>query len=47
MLRNIKTKKKNRLYTITGQVAAGEAAEKYGKEVETIVKSFVPPATRV
>lgn len=37
----------NRLYTVTGQVAAGEAAEKHGKEVAAIVKSFVPPATRV
>ena len=37
----------NRLYTVTGQVAAGEAAEKHGKEVEAIVKSFVPPATKV
>lgn len=37
----------NRLYTVTGQVAAGEAAEKHGKEVAEIVKSFVPPATRV
>lgn len=36
----------NRLYTVTGQVAAGEAAEKHGKEVAEIVKSFVPPATR-
>lgn len=36
----------NRLYTVTGQVAAGEAAEKHGKEVAAIVKSFVPPATR-
>lgn len=37
----------NRLYTLTGQTAAGEAAEKHGKEVEAIVRSFVPPATRV
>lgn len=37
----------NRLYTVTGQFAAGEAAEKHGKEVAAIVKSFVPPATRV
>ena len=37
----------NRLYTVTGQVAAGEAAEKHGKEVEAIVKSFVPPPSRV
>jgi len=37
----------NRLYTVTGQVAAGAAAERHGKEVAAIVKSFVPPATRV